>query len=71
MEVVFICLAVAVAAAFIVTGILRAQLKSVRWQKTAGSYVVKDSFRLTGSREQFLYDNVTKIPRSNNSGKKR
>ena len=71
MEIFFICLAVAVAAAFIVTGILRAQLKSVRWQNSAGSYVVENSFCLTGSQEQFLYENVTKIPRSSDNGKKR
>lgn len=63
MEVVLICLAVAVIAAFVVTGIMKAQLKSVRRQNSAGSYIAPGSFRLTYSRDLYLYKNVTRHAR--------
>lgn len=63
MEVILICLAIAVIAAFVVTGIMKAQLKSVRRQNSAGSYIVEGSFRLTHSRDLFLYRNVTRRAR--------
>lgn len=66
MEVILICLAIAVAAAFIVTGVMKAQLKSVRWQNTAGSYIVPGSFCLTHSRDLYLYKNVTRHARPQN-----
>lgn len=66
MEVILICLAIAVAAAFIVTGIMKAQLKSVRRQNAAGSYVVEGSFRLTHSRDLYLFKNVTRHARPQN-----
>ena len=60
MEVIMICLAIAVAAAFIVTGVMKAQLKSVRWQNSAGNYITPGSFHLTHSRDLYLYKNVTR-----------
>lgn len=66
-EIILICLAVAAAAAFVVTGMMKAQLKSVRRQDSAGSYIVEGSFRLTHSRELFLYRNVTRHARPKNN----
>ncbi len=53
----------------IVTGIMRAQLKSVRQQNAATTYVKKGSMNVSESRDLFLYRNVTrvKIPKNNSS----
>lgn len=69
MEVILICIAIGIVAALIVTGIMGAQLKSVRPQNAAGSYVVDDSFRLTHSRDLYLYRNVTRHARPKNNRK--
>ena len=64
-----ISLAVGLAAALIVTGVMRGQLKSVRGRTSAGDYVKRDSLRITESSDMFLYSHVsrTAIPK-NNSG---
>ncbi len=43
--------------------VLRGQLKSVRKQAAASSYVRQGSMTLTQRRDLFLYRNVTRIPR--------
>ena len=55
---------------FVGTSTAKAQLKSVRPQSRAGSYVVKDSFQLNrgASRDTYLYSNVSRIPRQSSSG---
>lgn len=63
MEVILICLVIAVVAAFLVTGVMKSQLKSVRRQNTAGSYVVNGSFQLNHRQDLFLYKNVTRQKR--------
>ena len=63
MEVILICLAVGVAMAFLVTGIMKGQLKTVRPQNEAGSYVVEGSFRLTQSRDVYLFKNTVRRAR--------
>ena len=57
------------AIAFGILFALRRQLKPVRFQHGAASYVVPNSLNLTLSRDIFLYRKVTKsaIPKSNNS----
>ena len=54
------------------TGSARSQLKTVYSQPRAGSYVVSDSFVLDpgSSRDLFLYRNVSRIPRVQNTGGK-
>ena len=47
--------------ALIVTGIFRAQLKSVRTQYAAANYIQQGSLRITGAGEFFLYRNVSKV----------
>lgn len=65
---VLICLAVGVVIAFIVTGILKGQLKSVRRQNTANSYIRSGSLQLTNSRDIFLYRNVSRRAKPQNNG---
>lgn len=71
MEVILVCLVIALVAAFVVTGAMKAQLKSVRRQNAAGSYVVDDSFRLNYRQDLFLYKNVTRQKRPEPSEKGR
>lgn len=65
---VLICLLIGVVAAFVVTGILKGQLKSVRRQDTANNYICSDSLQLTRSRDLFLYRNVSRRAKPQNNG---
>lgn len=47
--------------AFIITGIMRSKLKSVRMQSTASNYVINNSLNITDSREAFLYSSISKV----------
>lgn len=71
MEVILVCLVIALVAAFLVTGAMKAQLKSVHRENAAGNYVVHNSFRLHHRQDLFLYKNVTRQKRAENSGKGR
>ena len=71
MEVILVCLVIALVAAFLVTGAMKAQLKSVRRENAAGNYVVYNSFRLHHRQDLFLYKNVTRQERAESSGKGR
>lgn len=62
-----VALIVAFIAAFVVTGIMKSQLKSVRFANDAASYIRADSFELTESRDLFLYSTITKTPRAQNN----
>ena len=64
---VLICIAIGVAVAFIVTGVMKGKLKSVRAQRDAGSYVEPGSFQLTNRLDLFLYRNVSRRPRPQDS----
>lgn len=67
---VFIPLAILAGAviAFIITAVMKAQLKSVRRQPEASSYVKKGSMRLTDSRDMFLYSTVTRTAKPKDTG---
>ncbi len=56
--------------ALIVTGSMKSQLKSVRSQARADSYLKSDSLKLTEKRDLFLYRNVSKRakPKETSSG---
>ena len=54
---------VAALVTLIVFGALKGQLKSVAAKRTAGSYVVDRSFRITGYSDMFITSNVTRSPR--------
>ena len=62
-----IALVVGVIVAFCVTGVMRSKLKSVRWQNNARQYVREGSFKLTRSRDLYLYSTVTRVPRPKSS----
>ncbi len=53
--------------AFIVVLILKGQLKSVRRQATAASYLKAGSMKVTESRDMFLYRNVSKVKKAENN----
>lgn len=66
---VLICAVIGIAAGLITVLVMRSQLKSVRAQRYAGSYVVPGSLNITNSRDIYLYRNVTRRerPKSNSS----
>jgi len=63
-----IAVVVGVIVAFIVVFTMKAQLKSVRSQPAANSYIVNGSFNLTHSRDIYLFRNVTRTPKPQNNG---
>ena len=63
MEYILGCVIVGIVVAFIVTLIMKGQLKSVRQQRAASNYVVAGSFRLTARSDVFLYRNVVRRER--------
>lgn len=67
---IVISLVIGVAAALIVTALMRRQLKSVRRKAAAGEYLKEGSMQLTTSSDLYLYRHVSKtaIPKSNSSG---
>ena len=66
-SVIGISLVIGLIAAIIYTAILKGQLKSVAPSKSAQNYICADSFKLTDSRDVFLYRNVTRRPRQQNN----
>lgn len=56
--------------AFLYTGYLKSQLKTVKSKPSASDYIIPGSFNLTGQRDVFLYRNVKKTPKpkNNNTG---
>lgn len=66
---IVVCLLIGAVAGFIVTGVMKANMKSVRPQRAAWNYMVPGSLDLTGSRDIYLYRNVTRRakPKNNSS----
>lgn len=66
---ILISLGVGLLFAFIITGIMKGKLKSVRFQPAAISYVKKDSLNISVSRDLFLYRKVDRRakPKSSSS----
>lgn len=62
-----ISLAIGFVVALIVTGVMRSKLKSVRRQAAASEYVKSGSMQVTQANEFFLYRNVSRVRRSNDS----
>ncbi|HBV67664.1 MAG TPA: hypothetical protein DEF04_05425, partial [Clostridiales bacterium] len=46
--------------AFIITGVMRMQLKSVSMQTAAGNYIKSNSLKIIESKDMFLYANLSK-----------
>lgn len=63
-----ICLGIGFVIALIVTGSMKGKLKTVRQQVKADDYVTPGSLQLSGSRDLFLYTQVTKTERPQSSG---
>ena len=65
-----ISLAVGLLAAFIVTGVMRSQLKSVKSSSSAGSSVKEGSLEIKDHIDIYLYSHVSRIPipKNTNSG---
>lgn len=59
---------IAIVAAAIVCGAMKAKLKSVRSQAAAGSYVVPNSMHLTNQSEMFLYSIVNRVAKPKDNG---
>ena len=62
-----ICLGIGLVVALIVTGIWKNQLKSVRKQSAANSYVKAGTMQITQSGDFFMYRNVTKTQKQSSS----
>lgn len=56
-----IALGVGLLIALIAILVMWSQLKSVHFQSGAAEYIKKDSMKVTGSYEHFLYSRVTKV----------
>lgn len=61
-----ISLAVGVLAALLVVTVMKNQLKTVRRQPNAASYVRSDGLMLTVSQDVFLYERTTRTAKSKN-----
>ncbi len=57
--------------AFLILSVMKAKLKSVRPQRAASNYVRNGSFVLTKDLDIYLYRNITRRRRSNESGSSR
>ena len=62
-----ISLVIGVIIAFVVTGIMKSKLKSVRMQAAAANYVKEGSVNITSSSDNFLYKTVKKTERETSS----
>lgn len=63
-----ICFAVGLVVALIATAVMKGELKSVRAKAGAFDYQTPGSLQLTESSDLFLYRNVSRIARPQNSG---
>ncbi len=55
-----ITIIIGIVIAFIITGIMRMQLKSVSMQTAAGNYIKNNSLKIIESKDMFLYANLSK-----------
>lgn len=66
---ILISLLIGCAVAAVAVFVMSSQMNTKRKQHSAANYVVKDSYRLNGYSDLFLYSNVSKVRRQeNNSG---
>ena len=65
---IVIALVVGVVVALIYTGVLKAQLKSVRKNDSAANYMRPGSLSLAVSNDMFLYRNVSRTARPKDNG---
>lgn len=60
---IIVCAVIALIVAFIGTGALRAELKSVKLQEAAAIYEQEGSFTITSKDERYLYKKIEKTPK--------
>ena len=67
---VLVCIGIGVLVGLIVVLVMKAQMKNVRRQSSAGSYIRNGSMQVNVSRDMFLYQNVTRRlkPQNNSTG---
>lgn len=67
---ILISIAIGFVLALIIVGIMKSELKTVRFQAAANIYVKPGSMNITESRDMFLYHTVTRSekPKNNSSG---
>ena len=66
---IVVCLLIGLAVGLTVTLLMKRSMSTVRKQKRADVYAQKDSFRLTESRDIFLYSTVTRVRINTNKRK--
>lgn len=54
--------------AFVITGFMRLQMKSVRKQTQAFAYIKPDSLKITKSRDSYLYSQTSRTPKPKDNG---
>lgn len=64
---ILVCLISGLILSCVTVGKMKAKLTTVRAQAAANSYMKNDSMNITDSREMFLYKNVTRTKRANES----
>ena len=64
---ILVCLIIGLILSCVTVGKMKAKLTTVRAQAAANSYMKNDSMNITDIREMFLYKNVTRTKRSNES----
>lgn len=64
---ILVCLILGLILSCVTVGKMKAKLTTVRAQAAANSYMKNDSMNITDSREMFLYKNVTRTKRANES----
>ena len=64
---ILVCLIIGLILSCVTVGKMKAKLTTVRAQAAANSYMKNDSMNITDSREMFLYKNVTRTKRANES----
>lgn len=65
----WVCLIIGIALGFIVTAIMKSQLKSVHFQSGAASYLEDSGLTLRLRTDRFLYENTVRTPRPQNNKK--
>jgi len=68
-KVILICIGIGVVVGLIVVLIMKSQMKTVRFQSGADSYVDEDRLELTGRSDIFLYQTVTRHAKPQNNRK--
>lgn len=66
---IIIAVVVGLIVGWITAAVMKGKLKSVEAQRSAASYLKKDSMQVTHADERFLYRNVTKTKIQNDSNK--